>query len=164
MAYISRRQEAPPHMTPEYLAFNNKGEILSITGTFTGIALVAVLFRVYVRCVMLRVFGMDDYIIVLAMVRSFDSVCCRGESRSTDRSAVVAVDWSNDLHPWGDTSWARTTPRHLDDGGFNSILQVDVRAVASHRFGRQHCENLSRVVACSAVEEDEIRQVPLGSN
>ena len=56
------------HLTPAELAYNNKGEILTITCTVTSIALLAVILRIYVRVVMLRVFGSDDYVIVGATV------------------------------------------------------------------------------------------------
>jgi hypothetical protein len=74
MAVISGRQVPfdPSILTPEYLSYDNKGEILSITGTFTAIAFVVVLARIYVRAFMLRVFGPDDYIIVLSMVYIFN--------------------------------------------------------------------------------------------
>ncbi|KAF2812887.1 uncharacterized protein BDZ99DRAFT_555877 [Mytilinidion resinicola] len=55
-------------MTPEYIPFSEVDQILAIMGVFCGFAFVAVLLRIYVRAVMLRVFGVDDYIMVIAMV------------------------------------------------------------------------------------------------
>lgn len=57
-----------PSLTPEYMAYSNAQRILSITGTFFTAALIIVLLRCYVRAVMLRVFGKDDYMMVVAMV------------------------------------------------------------------------------------------------
>jgi hypothetical protein len=49
----------------------NAGSILAINGFFTGFTLLIVFARIYVRTVMLKTFGPDDYFIVAAMVRSF---------------------------------------------------------------------------------------------
>lgn len=67
---LSPRQAplGPPPITPEDLAFNNAPQILAITGTFFAIAALVVLLRCYVRVAMLKVFGIDDYIMVVAMV------------------------------------------------------------------------------------------------
>ena len=59
-----------PTYSPEYLAYTNAHGILSITGAFFGVAMFVVLCRCYVRITMLKVFGKDDYIMVLAMVCS----------------------------------------------------------------------------------------------
>jgi hypothetical protein len=69
------RRQAPlpdsgPQLTPEEIAFTNAPEILTITGSFFAIAALVVLLRCYVRITMLKVFGIDDYLMVLAMV------CC----------------------------------------------------------------------------------------
>lgn len=57
-----------PMPTPEELAFNVAPRILTITGTFFAIAAMVVLLRCYVRIKMLKVFGGDDYVMLLAMV------------------------------------------------------------------------------------------------
>ena len=59
---------APPPPSPEYIAYTNAPEILAITGSFFAVAAVVVLLRCYVRIAMLKVFGIDDYIMVFAMV------------------------------------------------------------------------------------------------
>lgn len=56
------------NFSPEYENFSASGEILSITGSFTGAAFVTVLLRVYVRAFMLRFVGPDDYLMMVAMV------------------------------------------------------------------------------------------------
>ncbi|KAF2002055.1 hypothetical protein P154DRAFT_431759 [Amniculicola lignicola CBS 123094] len=63
-----KRQAFGPPPTPEYIAFNNSPEIIAITGSFFAAAAAIVLLRVYVRVVMLKVFGADDYIMVVAML------------------------------------------------------------------------------------------------
>lgn len=68
MPTLQQRQYEIPPLTPEYLAFDHSRKILSITGVFTGVALVTVVSRVYVRAAMLRVFGLDDWVILLSMV------------------------------------------------------------------------------------------------
>lgn len=64
---------APPTLTPEEMAYTNAPEILAITSTFFAAALLIVLLRCYVRIIMLKVFGIDDYVMVFAMVRTNDS-------------------------------------------------------------------------------------------
>jgi hypothetical protein len=55
-------------LTPEQLDYTNRSALLAITGSFFAVAAVIVLLRCYVRISMLRVFGPDDYVIVVAMV------------------------------------------------------------------------------------------------
>lgn len=43
--------------------------ILGISGMLTGLAFLIVLSRCYVRLAMLKVFGVDDWIMLFAMVR-----------------------------------------------------------------------------------------------
>jgi hypothetical protein len=49
---------------------SNAPSILAVNGVFTFIAMVVVALRVYVRAAMLRFVGLDDYVIVAAMVIS----------------------------------------------------------------------------------------------
>ena len=44
--------------------------LLAITGVFTGLGIAVVLARLYVRAFMLKTVGVDDYIIIIAMVSS----------------------------------------------------------------------------------------------
>jgi hypothetical protein len=55
-------------LTPEELDFSNATEIIAITGSFFAAAAISVLLRVYVRMAMLKVFGTDDYVMLLAIV------------------------------------------------------------------------------------------------
>lgn len=69
MGTLSGRQAPPmPVLTPEDFAFNNAPEILAITGSFFAAAALVVVLRCYVRIAMLKVVGIDDYIMVVAMV------------------------------------------------------------------------------------------------
>ncbi|CAO2649724.1 Nn.00g010160.m01.CDS01 [Neocucurbitaria sp. VM-36] len=74
---LSRRQ-APlgSPLTPEDMAFNNAPQILSITGTFFAAAAFVVMLRCYVRIAMLKVFGTDDYVMLLAMVLCTATFVC----------------------------------------------------------------------------------------
>ncbi|KAJ4352121.1 uncharacterized protein N0V89_007467 [Didymosphaeria variabile] len=63
-------------LTLEDIAYTNAQRILSITGTFFTAALSIVLLRCYVRVVMLRVFGKDDYMMVVSMVFATISFAC----------------------------------------------------------------------------------------
>lgn len=67
---LKRQATGAPPLPPEYIAYSNADQILSITGTFFAAAAVIVLLRCYVRIAMLKVFGIDDYIMVVAMVCS----------------------------------------------------------------------------------------------
>ncbi|KAF2263578.1 hypothetical protein CC78DRAFT_568907 [Lojkania enalia] len=65
------KRQAPigaPTMTPEYIAYTNAPEILAITGSFFTAAAIIMLLRIYVRLSILKVFGIDDYIMALAMI------------------------------------------------------------------------------------------------
>ncbi|PMD41136.1 hypothetical protein L207DRAFT_403932, partial [Hyaloscypha variabilis F] len=57
-----------PPLTPEYLAFNIAPKLLSVSGTLTAFAVTIFLLRAYVRTVMLRVFGIDDALMLVAVI------------------------------------------------------------------------------------------------
>jgi len=57
-----------PPLTPEYIAYTNAPQIMAIASSFFAIALFVVMLRCYVRITMLKVFGIDDWIMVFAMV------------------------------------------------------------------------------------------------
>lgn len=48
---------------------SNGAAIITIVGTFTGLSALFVAARLYVRIKLMRNIGLDDYLIVLAMVR-----------------------------------------------------------------------------------------------
>jgi hypothetical protein len=48
---------------------SNGAGIIAVVGTFTGISALFVAARLYVRIKLMRAIGLDDYLIVLAMVR-----------------------------------------------------------------------------------------------
>jgi hypothetical protein len=52
---------------------SNAPSILAVSGVFTFIAMVVVVLRVYVRAAMLKCVGLDDYVIVAAMVSNLHS-------------------------------------------------------------------------------------------
>lgn len=58
------------------------GTILSITGFFTGFAVTAVLARIYVRAFMLKTMGVDDFIMIVAMVSWFLGLWCAQSYRT----------------------------------------------------------------------------------
>ena len=60
-------RQAGPSFSPEQIAYTNAPQILAISGSFFAAAAVIVILRCYVRIFMLKVFGLDDYIMVLAM-------------------------------------------------------------------------------------------------
>lgn len=47
---------------------SNAPTIIAVNGFFTGFTLLVVFARIYVRTIMLKTFGTDDYVIVAAMV------------------------------------------------------------------------------------------------
>jgi hypothetical protein len=68
MVILPRQVPGMPALTPEYLAFNIAPKLLSVSGTLTALALFIFLLRAYVRTVMLRVFGADDALMLVAVV------------------------------------------------------------------------------------------------
>ena len=57
-----------PPLPPSYIDYSNANGILTIVGFVTALALVTVILRIYVRTAILKVVGLDDYLMVLAMV------------------------------------------------------------------------------------------------
>jgi hypothetical protein len=89
-------------MSPEVIAYTNAPQIMGIASSFYAIALFIVLLRCYVRVAMLRVFGVDDWIMVFAMVGLFSrstlepnanmrSSSLRLESSFASRSNAITV-------------------------------------------------------------------------
>jgi hypothetical protein len=58
----------PPPLTSDELAYTNAPQLLAITGSFFSLAALAVVLRCYVRLRLLKIFGADDYVMLLAMV------------------------------------------------------------------------------------------------
>jgi hypothetical protein len=56
---------------PEYVNESNAGRIIALVGVFHFIALIFVALRVYVRLFMVRAFGVDDGLIIVAVVRTY---------------------------------------------------------------------------------------------
>ena len=79
----------PPHLKPPQ---NNtlRGQLLAINGAFAGVAILAVLLRIYVRTVMLRSFKADDYIMLAALVGSRIQV---GNNNEADMYRLVASEF-----------------------------------------------------------------------
>jgi hypothetical protein len=58
----------PPPPPKAYLDENMAPHMLAVQGALFGLAMLCVLLRVYVRAVMLKTFGIDDWMIVVSMV------------------------------------------------------------------------------------------------
>jgi hypothetical protein len=58
----------PLSITGEYLEFNQAPEIIAIVATLVSIALLTFLLRVYTRTRLLRFFGIDDWLMLIAVV------------------------------------------------------------------------------------------------
>ena len=56
---------------PEYVNESNAGRIIALVGVFHFIALIFVVLRVYVRLFMVRAFGVDDGLIIVAVVSAY---------------------------------------------------------------------------------------------
>lgn len=65
--YLTHYARAEPG-TAAYANESNAYEILSVTGVFGFLALLAVVLRMYVRMFMLKYSGSDDWVMVAAMV------------------------------------------------------------------------------------------------
>lgn len=55
-------------LTPEQIAINKSGQILTIVGTFFAVSVTTVLLRFYVRIKMVKTFGKDDWAMMVALV------------------------------------------------------------------------------------------------
>ncbi|KAH7406684.1 hypothetical protein DE146DRAFT_399776 [Phaeosphaeria sp. MPI-PUGE-AT-0046c] len=66
----------PPPLTPEEVAYTNAPQILGITGSFFTLAAIVVLLRCYVRVKLLKTFGADDCVMLLAMVLNTATFVC----------------------------------------------------------------------------------------
>lgn len=58
--------EEMPQFPPEYVNESNTGGIAGVVGAFHSLALTFVSLRLYVRLFMVRAFGVDDVLIILA--------------------------------------------------------------------------------------------------
>ncbi|KAK3905696.1 hypothetical protein C8A05DRAFT_12497 [Staphylotrichum tortipilum] len=67
---------APTDFPPEYVNASNAGRIVGVVGAFHFVALAMVSLRVYVRLFMVRAFGVDDGLIVLACALALMSWIC----------------------------------------------------------------------------------------
>lgn len=69
MAVITR-QDGPltPPLTPEYLSETLAPTLNAIAGTLIGISILVFILRAYVRTCLLRVFGADDWLMLVAVV------------------------------------------------------------------------------------------------
>ena len=68
MPAISGPSGGSSSLPVSYLEYSNANGILAIVGTVTALALATVLLRIYVRAVALKVFGVDDWLMVVTMV------------------------------------------------------------------------------------------------
>ena len=59
-------------VTAENLHDDKGPKILAVLWTLTGLTTVIVIVRVYIRLKLLRNFGMDDYLIVISIVRNLE--------------------------------------------------------------------------------------------
>jgi hypothetical protein len=58
----------PPPPPQEYLDENLAPAMLAVIGPLFGLAMLSCLLRVYVRTVVLKTFGIDDWMIMVSMV------------------------------------------------------------------------------------------------
>jgi hypothetical protein len=67
---VSRQFGGPPmpQRSLEYLAENIAPRLLAVEGTLFAVAMTAVLMRFYVRIFMLKTFGWDDWMMLIAAV------------------------------------------------------------------------------------------------
>ncbi|KAK4154633.1 hypothetical protein C8A00DRAFT_32589 [Chaetomidium leptoderma] len=67
---------APPSFTPEYVNASNAGRIVGVVGFFHFLAFTFVSLRIYVRLFMVRAFGVDDALIIIACGLALMSWIC----------------------------------------------------------------------------------------
>ena len=69
MAEFIAKEVSDSSEVPNISYKSNAPSILAVDGFFMALSVILVVARVYVRTVMLKTFGADDYIIFAAMVR-----------------------------------------------------------------------------------------------
>src|SRR5690242_14753354 len=83
---------SPRVLDPAEAAESNLGRILGVNGTFHFIAIVFVALRVYTRVFLVKTFGVDDVLIILAIVStitSFAAGCYHQRSQSTQETTFL---------------------------------------------------------------------------
>ncbi|KAI7257292.1 hypothetical protein KC343_g3775 [Hortaea werneckii] len=90
-------------ISDSYCRANNHGEILGVTGSFFGAALIIVGLRLYARSRILQYVGADDYLMLVAMFMATATfVCFVGETRNglgrhfpclSDKDRSVLAHW-----------------------------------------------------------------------
>ena len=71
MSSLFRLAGEDPNTATPLDTSTNAPSILAINGFFCGFSVLVVLLRGYVRAVMLKTVGVDDYLMLAATVRSF---------------------------------------------------------------------------------------------
>ncbi|KAL9081248.1 MAG: hypothetical protein Q9157_000223 [Trypethelium eluteriae] len=92
-ALLSVRDNGPPPLPSSYVEYSNASGILAIVGTLTALALLVVLLRIYVRACMLKVFGIDDHLMVLAMLLSCMLLVCFVEETKNGLGRHFIWNW-----------------------------------------------------------------------
>lgn len=88
---------------------SNAPSILAINGFFCGFSLLVVLGRIYVRTIMLKSMGLDDWLIVVAMTCGVGVfVCFIGETVS--KSSIYLFTFSDFIENFNLHIWVK---RHL---------------------------------------------------
>ncbi|RQM05729.1 hypothetical protein DH86_00003574 [Scytalidium sp. 3C] len=81
MAEMIVKEATDTSVNPTISYASNAPQILGVDGFFMALALVTVVARIYVRTVMLKTFGADDYIICISMICAILTfVCFIGET------------------------------------------------------------------------------------
>jgi hypothetical protein len=76
---------------PAYLNANNAGRIVGVVGVFCFLAITFVSLRIYVRVFMVRAFGVDDALIILACVSLRFFFSCVGRRTVADPEGTQAL-------------------------------------------------------------------------
>jgi hypothetical protein len=76
-------------LPPEYVNASNAGRIVGVVGAFHFLALAFVSLRIYVRVFMIRAFGIDDALIVVAYVSTLRT-CVHANKKLTSLGTATA--------------------------------------------------------------------------
>lgn len=82
-------------LTPEYIAFNNAPVLLTQFGSLFAVASVIVFARCYVRWIMIKSFGKDDWLMVLAYAfaaATFGTYVAQTKVGMGKHMAVITMD------------------------------------------------------------------------
>ena len=151
------QRQAGPSFSPEQIAYTNAPQILAISGSFFAAAAVIVILRCYVRIFMLKVFGLDDYIMVLAMA-CIPRILLNHwlTNKALLRSNVRLLQAGNRL-------WPGEAHSGHDDGRHNvlKVFQTLIRSRYHHHGRNFDSQDIDSVLPATTFHQASLQTIPV---